>query len=234
MLITVLITYALLARRSEAIAWWASGQSVYRLMMPGLLFAVAVAGGTWLVQEHLMPAANVKQEALRTRIRGGQPRATTGTGRQWLASVEDNRIYSYEFDDGRGALIEPTIYELDGEGIHLTRVITGKLGSWTASNQHAHQGSGNSKSGRRGWNDSGATSSPGAFIVRNRLARSVPANCGQAFSVKRHGAQRLSKSGKTARRRCLGAGSFTPTQIRKSIQCDRDGFHRDAVGARVW
>ena len=37
MLISVLVTYALLARRHEAIAWWASGQSVYRLMLPGLL-----------------------------------------------------------------------------------------------------------------------------------------------------------------------------------------------------
>lgn len=135
MLVTVLITYALLARRSEAVAWWASGQSVYRLMMPGLLFAIAIGAGTWLIQEHLMPPANVKQEALRTRIRGGQPRATTGTGRQWLASVEDKRIYSYEFDDQPGALIEPTIYELDGEGVHLSRVIKGKSGRWTAADQ---------------------------------------------------------------------------------------------------
>lgn len=135
MLVTVLITYALLARRSEAVAWWASGQSVYRLMMPGLLFAIAIGAGTWLVQEHVMPAANVKQEALRTRIRGGQPRATTGTGRQWLASIENQRLYSYEFDERAGALIEPTIYELDHEGIHLARVINGKSGTWTATNQ---------------------------------------------------------------------------------------------------
>lgn len=134
-LITVLITYALLARRSEAVAWWASGQSVYRLMMPGLLFAIAVGAGTWLVQEHLMPAANVKQEALRTRIRGGRPRAMTGSGRQWLASVENRRFYSYEFDEQPGALIEPTIYELDDEGVHLARVTTGKLGVWTGANQ---------------------------------------------------------------------------------------------------
>ena len=135
MLVTVLITYALLARRSEAIAWWASGQSVYRLMMPGLLFAVAVGAGTWLVQEHVMPSANVKQEALRNRIRGGQPRAITGSGRQWLASIEDRRLYSYEFDEQPGSLIEPTIYELDGEGVHLKRVINGKTGTWTSSNQ---------------------------------------------------------------------------------------------------
>lgn len=135
MLITVLITYALLARRNEAIAWWASGQSVYRLMMPGLLFAVAAGAGTWLVQEHLMPSANVKQEALRARIRGGQARAITGTGRQWLASVESRRLYSYEFDEQAGVLIEPAIYELDDEAVHLRRVTTGKLGVWTANNQ---------------------------------------------------------------------------------------------------
>ena len=43
MLISVLVTYALLARRHEAIAWWASGQSVYRLMLPGFFFALAMA-----------------------------------------------------------------------------------------------------------------------------------------------------------------------------------------------
>ena len=50
MLISVLVTYALLARRHEAIAWWASGQSVYRLMLPGFFFALAMAFGAWLVQ----------------------------------------------------------------------------------------------------------------------------------------------------------------------------------------
>lgn len=137
MLITVLITYALLARTNEAVAWWASGQSVYRLMMPGLLFAVAAGAGTWLVQEHLMPAANVKQEALRARIRGGQPRAITGTGRQWLASVGNGRLYSYEFDEQAGVLNQPAIYELDDEAVHLRGVTSGKLGTWTASNQLA-------------------------------------------------------------------------------------------------
>jgi LPS export ABC transporter permease LptG/LPS export ABC transporter permease LptF len=135
MLITVLITYALLARTNEAIAWWASGQSVYRLMMPGLLFAVAAGAGTWLVQEHLMPPANVRQEALRARIRGGQPRAITGSGRQWLASVGSRRLYSYEFDEQAGVLHEPAIYELDDNAVHLRRVTTGKLGIWTANNQ---------------------------------------------------------------------------------------------------
>ena len=130
MLITVLVTYALLARRHEAIAWWASGQSVYRLMLPGFLFAVLMAFGSWVVQEHVMPGTNLKQDALRARIRGGEARAMTRTGRQWLASTETRRFYSYEFGED-GKLIEPTVYELDSEAVHLARMVNGKVGEWS-------------------------------------------------------------------------------------------------------
>jgi LPS export ABC transporter permease LptG len=132
MLISVLVTYALLAKRQEAIAWWASGQSVYRLMLPGFFFALAVAFGSWLVQEHIMPGTNLKQDALRARIRGGEARATTRTGRQWLASTDTRRFYSYEFGED-GQLIEPTIYELDPDAVHLAQVVSGKSGTWSDS-----------------------------------------------------------------------------------------------------
>lgn len=129
MLISVLVTYALLARRREAIAWWASGQSVYRLMLPGFFFAIAIAFGSWLVQEYVMPGSNLKQDALRARIRGGEARATTRTGRQWLASTETGRFYSYEFAEN-GSLIEPTVYQLDPDAVHLAQVVSGKTGAW--------------------------------------------------------------------------------------------------------
>lgn len=137
MLISVLMTYALLARRSEAIAWWASGQSVYRLMLPGLFFALAAGAGTWVVQEYLMPNANLTQDRLRAQIRGGEPRAMTGTGRQWLASAESNRLYSYEFEPGSNSLNEPAVYEFDSAGVHLASVTTGKVATWTAANRMA-------------------------------------------------------------------------------------------------
>ncbi|HEU4834617.1 MAG TPA: LptF/LptG family permease [Pyrinomonadaceae bacterium] len=130
MLIAVLVTYALLARRHEAIAWWASGQSVYRLMLPGFFFALTVALGSWVVQEYVMPGTNLKQDALRARIRGDEARATTRTGRQWLASPDTGRFYSYEFGED-GKLIEPTVYELDKEAVHLARIVNGKSGAWS-------------------------------------------------------------------------------------------------------
>lgn len=137
MLVAVLLTYALLARRNETVAWWASGQSVYRLMIPGLIFAVAAAFSTWLVQEKLMPYSNVRQDSLRARIKGGEARAMTGTGRQWLASVESNRLYSYEFNEQIKTLEQPTVYEFDAEGVHPTTVTLGSKGNWISNNRLA-------------------------------------------------------------------------------------------------
>ena len=137
MLIAVLMTYALLARRNETVAWWSAGQSVYRLMIPGLLFALAAGAATWLVQEHLMPYTNVRQDTLRAQIRGGEPRAITRTGRQWLAAADSNRLYSYEFDEQNNSLSDPAIYEFDFSGVHLTSITTGTTGMWIAPNHMA-------------------------------------------------------------------------------------------------
>jgi lipopolysaccharide export LptBFGC system permease protein LptF len=77
-----------------------------------------------------MPGSNLKQDALRARIRGGEARVITRTGRQWLASTETRRFYSYEFAED-GSLMEPTVYELDEEAVHLAQVVSGKSASWT-------------------------------------------------------------------------------------------------------
>jgi LPS export ABC transporter permease LptG/LPS export ABC transporter permease LptF len=130
-LLAELATYALIARRSEAIAWWASGQSVYRLVLPGLLFAMSLGVGVWLVQEQLMPQANIRQDALRSQMRGGAPRATTPLGRQWLAAP-GGRLYAYEFDDKTETLSQPAVYEFDAEETHLRRIVMGEKGVWTS------------------------------------------------------------------------------------------------------
>ena len=132
LLVAVLLTYALVARRGEAIAWWSSGQSVYRLIMPGVAFALMIGLFAWTVQERIMPQANVEQDELRSRIRSGISRAASNSGRQWLASasLEPRLIYSYEYDEGQGSLIKPVVYEFDSGGIHLKRIISGEVGTW--------------------------------------------------------------------------------------------------------
>ena len=134
-LVASLLTYALIARRREAVAWWASGQSVYRLMLPGLFFAIVIAGSSWLIQERVMPQANVKQDDLRARIRGNPAQSTPGE-RRWLVSSDGRRIYSYEFDEPRQALLNPAIYEFDpSRTTDLKRVIIGESGVWPQDNR---------------------------------------------------------------------------------------------------
>jgi LPS export ABC transporter permease LptG len=132
-LIAALMTYALIARRSEAIAWWASGQSVYRLMLPGLLFATAVSAGLWVIQEQVMPQSNIRQDTLRDRIRGNVAQFA-GSGTRWLVAAGSTRIYEYEYDARRQILINPTVYDFDDQGVNLRRVIRGREARWLALN----------------------------------------------------------------------------------------------------
>jgi len=129
-LVAALMTYAMIARRREAVAWWASGQSVYRLMLPGLVFAVLISAGLWFIQERVMPQANVMQDSLRARIRGNINQLAAGSERRWLVSADGARIYSYEFDERRQVLLKPAIYEFDDHQIQLTRVTFGEEGKW--------------------------------------------------------------------------------------------------------
>jgi len=144
-LLATLVAYALLARRSEAVAWWASGQSIYRLMLPGVLFAIFVAMCGWLIQEKLMPQANRRQDELRARIKHSAPRATTPVGRQWLASSVEaaggeggggaQRLYAYEYDEETKSLLSPAVYEFDAEGVHLKEIEQGSVAVWDNTHQ---------------------------------------------------------------------------------------------------
>jgi LPS export ABC transporter permease LptF/LPS export ABC transporter permease LptG len=129
-LLAVLMAFALMARRSEFVAWCASGQSVFRLVIPSMFFALCVGCGLWVVQEKVMPASNQQQNVLRAMIRSGVASSDIQQGRRWLASSE--RIYSYgETREGLG-IEAPLIFEFDQDETHLTRLILGETGHWSS------------------------------------------------------------------------------------------------------
>jgi lipopolysaccharide export LptBFGC system permease protein LptF len=134
LLVAVLVTYAILARRNEVVVWWASGQSLYRLSLPTILFSLLMSMGLGLLQENVLPQANRRQEAYRAQIRGGLNRAMTPTGVQWLAVPDAQRLYSYKYGNDGQTLLTPVIYEFDSEGIHLKRLISGEEGKWQGIN----------------------------------------------------------------------------------------------------
>ena len=168
LLVAVLVTYALLARRSEVFVWWASGQSLYRLSLPTLLFSLLVSLSLALLQEKVLPQANRKQENYRAQIRGNLNRAMTPAGFQWLAVPDAKRLYSYKYREGDRALITPTIYEFDAEGVHLKRLVMSEAGNWSNSGTLELQSS-------RIMDFSGSNITNGYRAPRLSLAENAPA-----------------------------------------------------------
>ncbi|HEX3560225.1 MAG TPA: LptF/LptG family permease [Pyrinomonadaceae bacterium] len=123
MLLSVLITFTLLVRRSESVAWWASGQSVFRLILPSIFFAALLGAGVWLVQEKIEPAANRRQNILRGVIRTGAAQAETQPGRIWISGVESRRIYAFDPAAAAGQFRNLMAFDFDPEMSHLERLL---------------------------------------------------------------------------------------------------------------
>jgi lipopolysaccharide export LptBFGC system permease protein LptF len=94
-MIAVLATYIIKSRRNEIVTWTASGQSVYRLLLPCFILMLILGGVNWLIQEKLLPDSNRIQDTLRTQIRN-RGVLTEKKGKYWVAN--DNRIFSFEIE----------------------------------------------------------------------------------------------------------------------------------------
>lgn len=95
-MIATLATYVIKSRQNEIVTWTSAGQSVYRLLLPCLLFTIVLGLVNWQIQERISPRANRVQDDLRTRIRS-RGIVANRSGKLWVAN--DNRIYSFEFDN---------------------------------------------------------------------------------------------------------------------------------------
>ena len=96
-MIAVLATYVIKSRQNELVIWTSAGQSIYRLFVPSLVLMALLGGVNFAIQESLAPAANQKQDDLRTKIRrGGVAEDKSRNRKVWVASGP--RIYSFDSD----------------------------------------------------------------------------------------------------------------------------------------
>ena len=118
MLIAVLILLTALERQQELTALKGAGISLYRLMVPALLVAVAGGVAMWLLAEHVVPGANRTKEQLLDVIEGKATGARTyrATDRQWLLSRDDTTFYNFlRYDGEQRVLFRLTIYRVDDD-----------------------------------------------------------------------------------------------------------------------
>ncbi len=129
LMIAILATYVIKSRNNEVVSWIASGQSVFRLLVPCLFLMLIVGGVIWEIQERVVPFTNREQDAIRQQIRGGLA-TLNSNGRFWVAGR--NRLYSFspEKKDPPDSAADLTVYEFDPSGLKLSRILKAPQASW--------------------------------------------------------------------------------------------------------
>jgi LPS export ABC transporter permease LptG/LPS export ABC transporter permease LptF len=145
-LVAVLITFGALNRSSEMTAMKATGISLYRIVAPVLVVATLLAATLFLFDEAYLPAANRRQEALLSVIKGKPAQTFLRPDRKWMsgqttagpnaaagitAEAEPTRIFYYQFFDAdRDLFANLTVFEFQPGTFNLTRRIFAQSAHW--------------------------------------------------------------------------------------------------------
>jgi LPS export ABC transporter permease LptG/LPS export ABC transporter permease LptF len=130
-LVAVLVTFGVLTKHNEVIAFKACGVSLHRLGLPVLVASGFLSAGLFAFDHYYVPKANRRQDALRNEIKGRPVQTYLRPDRKWIFG-SGSRIYYYKyFDPGEGVMGEVSVYELDPATFHLTRQISAERARWS-------------------------------------------------------------------------------------------------------
>jgi len=134
-LLAMLITLSIMHRSSELTAMKASGISLYRIITPVLVIAAMIAVGLFFFDETYLPAANRRQEALRSVIKGRPPETFLRPDRKWIFGQQQEnapeRIFYYRFfDPANNVFADLTVFEFQPDTFQLTRRIFASSARW--------------------------------------------------------------------------------------------------------
>jgi LPS export ABC transporter permease LptG/LPS export ABC transporter permease LptF len=131
-LVGVLIHLTVLSKQNEISAFKACGVSLYRLALPILLGSAVFCGGLFAFNYQYVPAANLRQDALRDQIKGRLTKQSwQRPDRKWIMG-NDSRIYYYRyFDASAGAMNDVYVFDLEPNTFRLTREIVAEKATWS-------------------------------------------------------------------------------------------------------
>jgi LPS export ABC transporter permease LptG/LPS export ABC transporter permease LptF len=114
-LVATLVVIGLLTKNSELIVMRACGVSLYRSVLPLIVFAIAFSGVLFQLQERVLANTNRRAEALRHVIRGFPAQTFDVLERQWIVGSEGD-LYHYQYFDPRGNRFSRlTIFDIDSQ-----------------------------------------------------------------------------------------------------------------------
>jgi LPS export ABC transporter permease LptG/LPS export ABC transporter permease LptF len=140
LLLAILINFGILEKSSEVTALKAGGWSLYRISLPVFLIAGFFCAGMYVLQDYVLPYANIRQDSLRNVIKGRPPQTFMRPQRKWIFG-ESNRIFNYDyFDAGQNLFVGLNVFEIDFERlkilkrIYAARAVIQPTGAWQLEN----------------------------------------------------------------------------------------------------
>jgi lipopolysaccharide export system permease protein len=123
-----LMTYGNLTSENEITAMRACGTSLYRMIIPGLVGAVLLAGGLVFYNNHVLPESNHRLMNLLIDIQRKQPTVELSANR-FIDDVQGYTFYFKEKNDRTGEIEDVQIFRRGDNGAQPTTIIakTGRL-----------------------------------------------------------------------------------------------------------
>ena len=129
-LVAVLVTFGVLSKHNEVIAFRACGISLYRLAIPILIASFFLSGALFAFDHYYVPDANRKQDAIRNEIKGHPVQTFLHPERKWIYG-KGSRIYYYKyFDPVEKVMAGVHVYELDPATFRVTKHIWAERTHW--------------------------------------------------------------------------------------------------------
>jgi LPS export ABC transporter permease LptG/LPS export ABC transporter permease LptF len=131
-LMAVLITYGVMARRNELTAMKAGGLSVYRASLPALGLGLATALAMFGMSEFVLPPMNKVADRDFNVIKGRPPQSTDLLQKRWILGP-DGRMYHYDYFEPRpeGAVLYGlSVYDADPEKWDLRDLLYSSRANW--------------------------------------------------------------------------------------------------------
>jgi LPS export ABC transporter permease LptF/LPS export ABC transporter permease LptG len=143
-LVSVLTTFGILARRNEITAMKAGGISVYRATFPVVAIGFVLTVGSFLLSELVLPATNRIADRDFNIIKGRPPQASSLLERRWLVG-NGGRLYNFDFVErgprpGGLSLYGLSIYQIDEAAWQLSNRLYAARAVWTGRGYDLERG----------------------------------------------------------------------------------------------
>jgi LPS export ABC transporter permease LptF/LPS export ABC transporter permease LptG len=134
-LLAVLVTFGLMSKSNEITAMKATGISIYRMVVPVLIFAFMISVGLFAFDQFYLPKANKRQDALRNEIKGKPAQTYLRPDRKWIFGSNDTMYYYEFFDAYQNRFGSISVFQFDPKTFELKKRIYATRAHW-AENLH--------------------------------------------------------------------------------------------------